>query len=444
MRVLLQSIRIMGVVALSVTTGLAFDGGMISQVDSSPGVAAMGSWFDRARVGYDDGFVIASRSESELQADRDPFRLKINGWGQLRHTASNLEPPNTNLNQFQLKRGRLIFSGCAFNPNVQFFVQLDGRSSSGDAVRLLDYYLSYDFGNDQLGLEPGLLGLRTGMFKMPFSLARWISGKEFEFTDRSMASMFFDVNRSFAVGLYGVRDRAWIPTNWEIAIFNGLVTGGAETGASGMLDDNFAYSGRLMMYPIGEWGDSSLADLEYHRRLAMRVGMACASSKVSRDGETEFNVVRVVDSGQQLASLLPLSVSGYQVTLFSADTSFKFRGWSTTVETYFRRLDKFEGNPVPNLSEFGFWLQAGYMVIPNKLELLARWSRIVGDSGTLGAAVQSSDEIAGGFAWYFRENRSKLVIDLTHLNGASVDSASLDINPGDNGWLFRSQIQFSF
>ena len=55
---------------------------------------------------------------------------------------TDVAPPNTDINPFQLKRGRLIFSGQAFNPDVSYFVQLDGRSSSGENMRLLDYYLS--------------------------------------------------------------------------------------------------------------------------------------------------------------------------------------------------------------------------------------------------------------------------------------------------------------
>ena len=57
---------------------------------------------------------------------------------------------------------------------------------------------------------------------------------------------------------------------------------------------------------------------------------------------------------------------------------------------------------------------------------------------------QSSDEIAGGVVWYFRGQHAKLTFDVTHLDGAPINSAALDISPGDLGWLFRSQIQFAF
>lgn len=95
-----------------------------------------------------------------------------------------------------------------------------------------------------------------------------------------------------------------------------------------------------------------------------------------------------------------------------------------------------------DLRDVGHHLLHG--VVPRKLQLLTRWSRVDGNSGTLGVNDESSEEVAGGFAWYFRDQHAKLVADLTHLDGAPINSSALDISPGDRGWLYRSQIQFSF
>ena len=348
------------------------------------------------------------------------------------------------MNQFQLKRGRLVFSGSAFNPNFSYFIQIDGRSTSGDDIRLLDYYLDWDVGNNRFGLDPGQLVFRTGKYKVPFTMSRWLSGRDFEFADRSVASVFFDVNRSFAWGLHGDADWMGIPTVWDVAVFNGLVTGGAETGSSGTLDNNFAYSGRIFSYPIGDWGDAKLQDFQGHNRLAMRTGCAFAASKLEREGSTEFDRLRVVDSGASLASILPASVGSYEAALFAVDASLKFRGWSSTLEYYFRSISDIRGAAVPDLFDHGFWFQLGKFIVPGKVQLAARWSRIQGDSGTLGSSPQSADEVAGALGWYFRENHAKWILDIAHLDGAPVDASSLDIAPGSRGWVYRSQIQFSF
>ncbi|MCA9140149.1 MAG: hypothetical protein KDB00_25430 [Planctomycetales bacterium] len=401
-------------------------------------------WLDEVKVGYDHGIVIASKRELELNAARYPYLMRINGWGQLRHTRTNFETSDEDLNQLQLKRGRLVFSGTAHNPNLTYFVQLDGRSSTGDGVRLLDYYVGYDFGNDQFGLEPGTIVFRTGKYKVPFTMSRWLSGRDFEFSDRSMSSIFFDVNRSYAVGLYGQTKRLGTPIHWETALFNGLVTGGAETGSSGALDNNFAYSGRLYGYPTGDWGSANLPDLEWHTRLATRVGCGFASSVIQRSGLIEFNRLRVADSGATLANVLPNTVSSYATSLYAIDASLKYRGWSSTFEYYFRNISDVRGASVPDLFDHGFWFQLGKFIVPGRLELVARWSRVQGDSGTLGTSDQSSEEIAGAVAWYLRKNQIKMVADITHLDGAPINATALDIAPGDRGWLFRSQMQFAF
>jgi len=235
--------------------------------------------------------------------------------------------------------------------------------------------------------------------------------------------------------------------NWEVAIFNGLVTGGAETGSAGTLDNNFAYSGRIHTFPTGTWGTGGLADFEGHCQPATRIGMGYATSTIDAIGTTEFQAIRVVDSGERLSSLLddlPTIVRQYRVDLWACDASLKYRGLSMTCEYYFRNIGGFRGADLPDLYDHGFWFQTGKFIIPDRLQLLARWSRVVGKSGTLGQEEQSSDEVAGGLAWYFRDQHAKLVFDMTRLNGAPINSSALDISPGDSGLLYRTQIQFAF
>jgi hypothetical protein len=395
-------------------------------------------------VGYDNGFIIASQQDLDLGTNDYSYRLKINGWGQLRQTIFASENSNPDLNQLQLKRARIIFSGHAFSSDLSYFVQLDGRSNASDNWRILDYYFDYDLAHKLWNCEPGTLGIKSGLYKMPFTLARQQSGRELEFADRSMSSIYFDVNRSLAWGLHGTTRDLPLPIRWEVAVFNGLVTGGAETGSSGTLDNNNAFSGRIDLYPIGDWGPGQLADFRRHETLATRIGMGFATTTIDRTGATEFNSLRTVDSGLQLSTLLPLSIQSYDVALYSVDASAKYRGLSMTSEYYFRNVNGFRGGNLPDLFDHGFWLQGGMFVIPEKLQLLSRWSRVVGNSGTLGGVNQSSDEIAGGGVWYFREQHAKLTMDATYLNGATINSSTLDIKQGDVGWLFRSQLQFSF
>jgi len=411
---------------------------------TSPSPQPLPSWLEEVNVGYDRGFVIASEPDPGIDTSGAPFLLRLNGFGQLRETRFDSRGDNPDLNQFQLIRGRLTFSGNAFTPDFRYFIQLDGRSSAGDEFRLLDYLMEFDLGRSWFDLDRDALVFQTGRYKVPFTFARFMSSREFQFSDRSVGSMYFDLNRSMAWGLVGQSQWRGMPLMWETSLFNGFVTGGAETGSFGALDNNLAYSARVFAFPTGEWGAGTLADLDWHETLATRVGAAYAGTTIGREGSTEFNMIRVVDSGNRLSNLLSAAVEEYHVDTFCVDASCKYRGWSVTSEYYFRNVSRFEGADVPGLFDHGFWLQVGKFVVPRKLELLSRWSRVVGTSGTLGAEHQSADEIAGGCIWYFRDQNAKLTVDATWVNGAPINSSALDISPGATGWLVRTQIQFAF
>jgi hypothetical protein len=257
------------------------------------------------RAGYDRGFFIASDRGPDRPAGDEAYYLRMNGWGHFRMTNSEAFGGNEGFNQLQLKRARLIFSGHAFTPAFSWLVALDGRSQADGAIRLLDYFLDYDLGSAALGLESKRLALKLGQYKVPFTLSRFLSAQEMQFTDRSVSSMFFDANRSLAFGAYGEQQRSAALWTWETAVFNGLVTGGAETGAAGGLDNNFAVSGRLASYWGGDWGSDDQCDYDFSTSPVYRLGSAFAASNIDRIGQTEFAAIRVADSGQRLANHPP-------------------------------------------------------------------------------------------------------------------------------------------
>lgn len=427
-------------VAWSANGQASFDSGLPSSLDSLP------DWLRTTHIGYDRGFIIASGLPGNRDVDPSdaPFLLRIGGLGQLRETYFDSRNELRDLNQFQLVRGRVILSGNAGTPDLRYFVQLDGLSSAGEEFRLLDYFLEFDLGRRWLSMDRSALVFKAGRYKVPFNYARFLSAREFQFADRSVASMFFDLNRSLGWGLAGRTTLGGIPLQWETSLFNGFVTGGAETGSTGALDNNLAYSCHLFLFPSGDWGADALSDFEWHHSIATRIGCGYAGTTIDRNGPTEFNQVRVVDTGDRLGDLLPVSVVSYTLHNYSLVASGKYRGGSATCEYYFRTIDQFEGGALPGFFDHGFWLQVGQFVIPGKWQWLARWSRVVGNSGSLGNENLSADEVGVGSAWYFRGQNAKLTVDVTQLNGAPINSPALDIAPGADGWLYRTQIQIAF
>ncbi|MCB9941939.1 MAG: hypothetical protein H6823_27190 [Planctomycetaceae bacterium] len=397
-----------------------------------------------SQFGYDDGFVMASPSGVKIGAKDVPFAMRINSWFQLRHTLFDSDGPNPDQNDIEFERVRLTFGGHAYTPDLQYYIQLDGDGDQDEVIDLLDYYFTYDLGHDLFGWTNGRLGMQVGKWKLPFNRTRAEAGWKLEFTDRSMASVFFDINRSQGVGIFGSLDSLGKTINYEAAVFNGFQTEGFRPVRSGELDRNLGCSTRVYTDLIGDWGKDGEPDLAGHDHLAMRVGSGFAYSRVDIEGLREFARQRVVDSGATLASILPAGTTAYDVFFYAADMNFKYRGLSFHSEYYFRSINNFAGMPVSDLFDHGLLLQTGYFLVPETLEVAARWSRISGDSGTLGATDQSADEIAAAIIWYIRGQNAKLTFDATHLNGAPIRDLALNILPGDAGWLFRTQLQLRF
>ena len=222
--------------------------------------------------------------------------------------------------------------------------------------------------------------------------------------------------------------------NWELALVNGIRTNGLRPARAGDIDRNLAVTGRVYSDVIGHWGNDGEPDLIYHDCLAVRIGGGFALSRINAtDGPLEFARQRVVDSGATISSILPAFVNRYSLGMYEFDVNFKYRGWSLLTEFFFRSMSSFNGGAVPALFDHGFLVQSGYFVVPKKLEFFGRWSRVVGDSGTLGQFDQSFDEVAGGVAWYIRGQNVRFVFDVSHLNGAPINDAALNIRPRDAG-----------
>ncbi len=394
--------------------------------------------------GYDNGFAMTSPGGVKLKPGDVPFSLRLNSWMQFRHTYFDSDGPNPDENDLEFERLRLTLQGHAYTSDLKYFMQFDGDSDGAEAVDFLDYYFAYDIGHHRCCLDQRRFGFKVGKWKVPYNRARNESLWKMQFADLSITSGFFDANRALGVGVFGKVDALGKVFVYETGVFNGLRNEGFRPGRRGELDRNFAYAGRVHSVLVGEWGDDGQPDLHAHEHLAVRVGAGTAITRVDNEGLREFERIFVVDSGATLASILPPGVTAYDLAMYACDANFKYRGLSFHSEYYWRHIFNFAGAPVPDLFDHGFFVQSGYFIVPEKFELAARWSRIVGDSGTLGATTQSADEITAGCTWYFNGNNAKLTFDATHINGAPLTDSRLNLLAGDIGWLYRTQLQLRF
>ena len=393
--------------------------------------------------GYTNGLLFASPSVDSIPANQFPFSMKINGWMQLRHAAFDSDGPNRSRNTLSLERIRLGFDGHAYTPDLRYTLVLDANSDSAAEVSFLDAFFSYDFGCSMFDLRPGTLGLRAGKWKSPFSRSREESARRFQFTERSVANLFFDMGRSTGVSVFGEGEAYNMPARFEIALINGINSGRDATISAEDLDRNFAWSARASIDPLGPYTPGE-GDLSWSPESILRLGGGVAGTMLDREGNVEFARPRVVASGRSITELLPNTVDSYDFLMFTIDGHWKVRGFSFIAEYHWRTLYNFSDGSVPTLADTGLVLQTGYFVIPEKFEILARWSKITGDSGTLGNEFQTTNEIGTGFAWYIRNQDVKLTADLSWIDGVPINSPRLSLLPGDEGLLLRSQLQFGF
>ncbi|MCC6509311.1 MAG: hypothetical protein IT423_09405 [Pirellulaceae bacterium] len=372
-----------------------------------------------------------------------PFSVRLSGWLQLRHALFESDGPNRGRNAFSLERIRIGIDGHAYTPDLQYNFVLDANSDQAVQVTFLDAFASYDFGRNQLGMDANSLGFRVGKWKSPFSRSREESARRFQFTERSVANLFFDIGRATGVSLYGSNNLLSVPSRFEIALINGLNTGRDAVLSANDLDQNFGWSARTSVDPLGQFSEGE-SDLAWSDQSSLRFGAGVAGSRVDRSGNREFDRTRVVASGRSLSDLLPPSVEAYDIALFTVDAHWKLRGLSLIAEHHWRILSQFSGGGVPDLSDHGLLVQGGYFLIPQRLEILARWSSVAGNSGTLGTSDQRTDEIATGAVWFIKGQNVKYTTDVSWIDGVPTDSSRLSLLPGDEGWLLRSQLQIGF
>ena len=394
-------------------------------------------------VGFDNGFLLASPELDSVTRRDFPYTVRLFGWMQLRHAVFESDGPNRNRNVFSLERIRVGIDGHVYSPDLQYVFVVDANSDQAVQVIFLDTFVNYDFGRNLFNWDSNRLGFRAGKWKTPFSRSREESARRLQFTERSVSNLFFDIGRATGFSFYGESEVLSMPVRYETALFNGLNTGRDAVVSATDLDRNFAWSARTCFDPLGPF-ENSESDLRWSPRPVLRLGSGIAGSRVDREGSREFDRQRVVASGQPLSGLLPDTVDFYDIWFFTLDSHLKFRGMSVITEYHWRSLSQFSDGSIPSLTDNGLVLQTGYFLVPRRFEVLARWTKVVGNSGSLGERYERTNELSTGFVWFFRNQDVKFTADVSRIDGVPVNSARLSLLPGDEGWLFRSQLQIGF
>ena len=388
---------------------------------------------------YDRGFVLRSTNQSKL-----PYELVIPGWIQFRHSGFSRDVDSftdnagvtsqiRNRNAFDIERARIYFLGWVHDKRLRFFFHLDGDTDGSHTVDFFDYWWSWDF-SDRFRIQ-------VGKRKVTASRQWLLGARRTRLVDRPLANDFFRPDRT--VGIFAI-GRTGDTGHYELMVGNGFRTSNLPNSQT---DNRFTYAATQYFDPFGKFG-SQLVDFDNSPDLLMRVGHSFTFSPQSSDTlgdplpETDF--LRLTDGTRinQTGALAPgATVSDFDLYYYGADLAVKHRGWSLNTEVFFRWIEQLRADaPLPHTDLFqrGFYVEGGKFLIPKKLDVNARYSEVQGLFG-------NSSEYAAGVNWYpLEDSRVKVSFDVTVVDGSPLQNTATNILVGDDGTLFRTQIQAEF
>lgn len=403
--------------------------------DDSP--PATPEWLTPATHGvvYDKGWTLRP-----LDPQRMPYELTVSFHNQFRYTGFAAEESSyvnsagqtvatPERSDFDINRGRLIFSGYAIDPMIEFYMNVDYNTVADQPIQMLMAWIKHP-------LHPAFR-LAYGLGKVPGSWEWQESARYTLGAERSLATTFF--RPSMTAGIWA--DGELLPgLHFHTLLGNGFNT--YSLNAS-QLDTNLASSGMLWWEPLGPFG-AGFSDLERHREPVVRVGQAFTFSRQDADpvGEPgpEQTVVRLSDGTRlvETGALAPgVTVNQFDLSLYALHAGVKSQGASLSGEYFFRWLNELQADgplPTDSIFDHGFYLQGGYFVVPEKLELFGRGSAVFGPYG-------DGSELGGGANFYPLKRRDwRFTVDMARVNHSPAQQDRTGFEAGGSGLLVRMQV----
>jgi len=430
---------------------------VMRQVLSEAGTSQFGQAQDTGlTAGYDKRFFIKSND--------DQFRFGIDTILQFRHSYAESDDGDGKLDSegqrvvgddgvdpsasaAELERARIKFSGHVMD-NLNYMIQLEMDDDSEDDVKLIDYVLSYS--------EMPELGIKVGRYIGAFGRQYQSDVGKMMMIDYSLANSVFNIGRNTGVELFGNIEPVSDKIYYRLGVYNGFRDIGSRPFADN--DNNPAGAMRIAVPLLGatpaDFANES--DLQGHENPVMQIGGSVAYANTTSEdnfaGGIDDNYTVLVRNADGRSDTV--SPSG-EVTMIGLDAAFKSNGLSLLAEGFYqhasldgdtaftndfgsaRDLIGIDGLDVDNT---GWHAQAGYFIVPKKLELVSRVGGVHIDNSN------DSYEFAGGWNYYFYGQDLKLSMDLTYIDDLPITSSATNFDGVQNNslMLLRTQLQFQF
>jgi hypothetical protein len=397
------------------------------------------------RERYQDGIVIWQTPD-----DADvPFLMKFNLNTQVRYlnTTGSEETFTDHLgvvrdvntrNDITVNRTMFILGGYVFDPRLRYSSTV--WTSAGAASIVVAGTIGWQFnkGLTLTGGYTGVPGSRSLVNTFPFFTA----------TDRSMADNFFRPGFTQGVWANGEPVKG---LSYLVFVGNGLNT--LNISAS-KIDTNLMYSGSVWWEPLGDYGEPGKSRNMYDdyfssEKTRIRLGTAFTRSREDRfsnlDQSSPENTSLYNSDGVltfSTGAFAPgVTVQNATYEMWAVDWGVKRNGLAVNGQFFFRWIRDFAADgPIPLESTYdrGFELSASYFVMPKKLAVYGRGSKVYGQFG-------DSWEYAGGVKWHFLPTeRVWLTAELMRVDKAPYTGTFTPYTSGLTGWVPMIQAILAF
>lgn len=350
------------------------------------------------------------------------FQFNIRFRMQNRATASFSDEEESEFSA-QVRRLRLRFDGFVGDPKFSYVIQLSfaagdvGVIQEGQNINVIRDAIVFYRPNSNWNIG-------FGQTKLPGNRQRINSSGALQFTDRTINNTRFNIDRDFGLQVYYLNNN---PDRFGYEIKTAISTGEGRNWTQ-TSDNKMAYTGRVELYPLGNFTKGGA----YFEGDLMRE----PTPKLMLSGTYHFNHGALRAQGQQ-GNLL---FEPRDLTSILLDAIFKYNGWA--FQTAFLQRDTDNAitiNPDDNteqrfvLAGSGFDAQLSYLFL-NNLEVAGRYSYST-PKNQIQNFLLESEQLSLGVTKYIWEHALKLQGEVTYEYG------TIGLNPVQNSWYFRFQVE---
>lgn len=348
-----------------------------------------------------------------------------------------------NRQDVQLLKLQIKFLGWILNPKMRYFLYAwTSNANQGQGAQVvLAGNLQYTF-NKFFTLGGGirsLPGTRSVEGNFPF----WLSVDSRHIADEFMRPSY--TSGVWATG--NITDRL----KYQVMLGNNMSTLGVPANR---LDNGLnTVSSSLVWFPTGDFekgfSGQGWGDFEHHEKFSTRLGFHFSRSDENRESQPnseqfENTQLRLSDGTVIFTPDLfgpGVSVTDARYRMTTVDGGFKYRGYSLEGEYFWRWLDNFRGENTQNIPrqfDHSAQIQATAMVVPQKLQAYAGYSKIFGQFG------QPWDFRAGTNYFPFKNKVVRWNTEVLYLYKSPVGYTSVPFAIGGRGWVFHSNMELAF